>query len=251
MSVERLDLGRAAPVYYTEELDSTNLALKRLAAEGAEDGTVLFCARQSAGRGRLGRSFASPEGGLYLSLLLPASEPPERDLSLTPGAAVAVCRAVEALSGLRCAVKWPNDLLLGGKKLCGILTEGFVAAGKRKLVLGVGVNVNTEAFPPELGEIAVSLRQLTGERYELRRAAELLTKELDALLALRESEPAALLSAYRALCSTPGQEILVLRDGLSLPARALAVQADYALLAEYPDGRRESLRYGEVSVRKV
>ena len=100
---------RRAPVLFAPETDSTNLALRRLAAEGAADGTVFWSARQSAGRGRLGRSFASPEGGLYYSMLLTASDEPERDLLLTPAAGLAVCRALERVCGVRCGLKWPND----------------------------------------------------------------------------------------------------------------------------------------------
>ena len=114
---------RHAPVYRFDRLDSTNTRLKALAREGAAPGTVLLAREQSGGRGRLGRSFASPPGGLYLSMLLRPACPPERCLSLTPLAAVAARRAVLDCTGLSPEIKWPNDLLLGGKKLCGILTE--------------------------------------------------------------------------------------------------------------------------------
>ena len=113
---------RAAPLLREESVDSTNLYLRRL-AETAADGTAVIAASQTAGRGRSGRGFLSPEGGLYLSVLLRPDVEPERLPTLTPVAAVAVCRAVGAVCGLSCGIKWPNDVLLGGKKICGILVE--------------------------------------------------------------------------------------------------------------------------------
>ena len=120
----RLDAERKAPVLYARSIDSTNNALKKLAAQGAPDGTVLWASEQTAGRGRLGRSFLSPEGGLYLSMLWRPDCPPEKTVSLTSCAAVALCRCLEAWPELDVSIKWPNDVLLGGRKLCGILTEG-------------------------------------------------------------------------------------------------------------------------------
>lgn len=138
--------GRPAPVIFEETVDSTNTALKALARAGALSGTVLIARQQTGGRGRLGRSFESPPEGLYLSMLLKTTLPAERTLTITPMAAVAVCRTVEVVCGLSPEIKWPNDVLLDGRKLCGILTELSVQGAEASLVLGVGVNVNT---PPE------------------------------------------------------------------------------------------------------
>ena len=240
---------RRAPVLFAAETDSTNLALRRLAAEGAVDGTVFWSARQSAGRGRLGRSFASPEGGLYYSMLLTASDKPERDLLLTPAAGLAVCRALERVCGVRCGLKWPNDLLFGGKKVCGILLEGFAAGGRRCLALGIGVNVNTAAFPAELEGIAVSIRQITGRETPLDALAAVLTEELDALLPAARGGDAALTEEYRERCLTVGRRVLVVRSGESRAALALAVEDDCALRVRYDDGAEELVRSGEVSLR--
>ncbi|MGX8692296.1 MAG: biotin--[acetyl-CoA-carboxylase] ligase [Clostridia bacterium] len=244
-----MDRQRRAPILFLEETDSTNLALRRLAEENAADGTVLWAARQTAGRGRLGRSFSSPEGGLYLSLLLRQSEDPARDLSLTPAAAVAAARALEGVCSLRCGVKWPNDLVCGGKKLCGILCESFAAHGKRFVVLGIGINVNTAAFPPVLREIAASVRQLTGKKTPLPTLAEALTEELDAAVAAARRGDGALLADYRARCVSVGREVLLLRGGESRPAFALGVNGDFSLRVRLPDGSEEDVRSGEVSLR--
>lgn len=234
-----------------EETDSTNSAIRRLALGGADDGAVIWAARQTAGRGRLGRSFASPKGGLYFSMLLRQSDDPARDLQLTPAAAVAAARALEIVCSLSCSVKWPNDLVCGGKKLCGILCESFAAGGERFVVLGIGMNVNTEEFPPELREIAVSVRQLTGRETPLPALAKILARELDAAVAASRAGDRSLLAAYRRRCVSTGREVLLLRDGESRPAFALGVNEDYSLRVRLPDGGIEDVRFGEVSLRNA
>ena len=240
---------RRAPALFLPETDSTNSALRRLAEEGAAEGTVLWSARQSAGRGRMGRSFASPEGGLYYSLLLDASKEPGRDLLLPLAAGLAACRAVERVGGVRCGLKWPNDLLWEGKKLCGILAESFVAAGRRRLVLGIGLNVNTAAFPPELEGIAVSLRQITGRETALPALAAALTEELDEAVAALRAGDLSFLDVYRARCLTVGREVRLLRDGELREALALDVDDAGALRVRYADGTEEAVLSGEVSIR--
>jgi BirA family biotin operon repressor/biotin-[acetyl-CoA-carboxylase] ligase len=149
---------------------STNDELRRLAAEGAPEGTVVVAERQTAGRGRLGRPWHSPPGaGLYLSILLRPREPIEEIGRYAVTAAVAVCEACRALAGDHALIKWPNDVLGDGKKLAGILSELRTGgASGAELVVGVGVNVNglAEDFPEELRSTATSLRLLRGgERF--------------------------------------------------------------------------------------
>ena len=150
---------REGDIFWLSETDSTNRQLRTPADSGAAAGTVLLADGQSAGRGRLGRSFASPAGkGLYLSYLLRPDIPPPALGRLTPWAAVAVRRAVGAVCGLGADIKWVNDLLCRGRKLCGILTEGAFRDGKlRYAVLGVGLNVSAlpEDLPAELRETAL------------------------------------------------------------------------------------------------
>ena len=240
---------RSAPIIFLEETDSTNRAIRRLAEEGAADGTVVWAARQTAGRGRLGRSFSSPEGGVYFSMLLRQSEDPTQDLRLTPAAAVAAARTLERCCGLSCGIKWPNDLVCGGKKLCGILCESFAARGARYVVLGIGLNVNTIDFPPELREIAVSVRQLTGQLTELPVLAAVLAEELDGAAEAARRSDEALLDEYRGRCVSLGREVLLLREGESRPAFALGVNEDYSLRVELPGGEIEDVSFGEVSLR--
>ena len=136
------------PVYQYDMLDSTNTQCRRLAAEGVMD-AVVTADCQTAGRGRMGRSFQSPPGlGLYLSVLWRTGLRTDTLPMVTPLAAVAVCRAVERVCGLRCGIKWPNDLVLGGRKVCGILTESsFRPDGAPDwVIVGIGVNVPATCF---------------------------------------------------------------------------------------------------------
>ena len=235
---------RGAPVWRVERVDSTNLFLRRMAGEAAE-GAVVIAREQSAGRGRSGRSFLSPEGGLYLSMLLRPAVAPERLMTLTPVAAVAVCRAVERCSPLRCGIKWPNDVVAGGKKLCGILVESVLGGARPCVIVGIGVNANTEDFPEELGAIAGSIRQLTGERVDLEALSDALIGELDAAYAAWLRDAAAAREEFSARCLTVGREVCV--EGRA--GRAVGLGDDYALLVTFADGGREALRFGEVSVR--
>ena len=239
-----LGLSRRAPAWLEDCVDSTNLVLRRMADEAA-DGTAVAALAQSAGRGRSGRSFLSQEGGLYLSMLLRpqlnASELP----TLTAVAAVAVCRAIEALCAVRCGIKWPNDVVLQGKKICGILVESIWKDDRPCAIVGIGVNANTDAFPEELREIAGSIRQLTGQTLELEALAAALIGELDRQYELWLAERSAALEEYRARCISCGREVLV--DGRR--AMAEEVCEDYALLVRYDDGTRQAVRFGEVSVR--
>ena len=243
--MELYGIERQAPVFFQNLVDSTNTRIKQLAAQGAPDGTVYIAAAQSAGRGRNGRTFLSPPGGLYLSMLLRPGCPAEEALSITPMAAVAVCRAVKQVCGLLCCIKWPNDVVLGGKKLCGILTEASTDKDGLFLVPGIGVNVNTEEFPPELRPVAGSLFLHSGKKTELEDLARALIQQMDELYAAWKADKNAFLEEYRALCVNTGREVLA----GDCPAKALGIAEDYSLLVEYPDGTKENIACGEVSVR--
>lgn len=243
--MELYGIKRQAPVFFQNLVDSTNTRIKQLAAQGAPDGTVYIAAAQSAGRGRNGRTFLSPPGGLYLSMLLRPGCSAEEALSITPMAAVAACRAVKQVCGLLCGIKWPNDVVLGGKKLCGILTEASTDKDGLFLVPGIGVNVNTEEFPPELRPVAGSLFLHSGKKTELEDLARALIQQMDELYAAWKADKNAFLEEYRALCVNTGREVLV----GDRPAKALGIAEDYSLLVEYPDGTKENIACGEVSVR--
>lgn len=157
--IQALLRGRAADcrVLVERTVDSTNDELKRRAAAGCPTGTVLVAERQTGGKGRLGRSFYSPpRGGLYMSLLLRPALPASECMAVTACTAVAVAAAAEQICGRRAEIKWVNDIMMDGKKLCGILTEGALSAETGLfdyLVVGIGVNVASAGFPEELREV--------------------------------------------------------------------------------------------------
>lgn len=239
----------AGSVQVVGQTDSTNAALKRT-SDSAPHGSVLIAERQSAGRGRMGRSFYSPSGaGVYLSALLRPSCEAQALMSLTAQTAVAVRRALRSACGVEADVKWVNDLLLGGKKICGILTELSVEAESGRVeyaVVGVGINCNqtAEDFPPELQAVAGSVFSQTGRRVDRNRLAAALIRELSQLPIGDWREE------YRAACVTLGREVFVLQGSERRAATALDVGAQAELQVRWPDGSLGSVNSGEVSVRQ-
>lgn len=230
-------------IEWLEETDSTNNELKRRL--DAPHGTVLAARRQTGGRGRLGRSFSSPDGGVYLSVLLRPSVPPEKLLHLTPMAAVATRRAITEGSGISADLKWVNDLLVDGKKLCGILTEWCGSAA----IIGIGINCNIERFPPELQATATSLR-LLGREIAPQTLAESLVRQLETMDAALLTEREAWLAEYAAHCVTVGKPVRLLRGGAELgTAFATGIDGQGGLAVRYADGTEGVIRSGEVSVR--
>ena len=237
-----------------DTVDSTNNEVKRRAVDAVPDGLAVVAAQQTGGRGRRGRTFVSPPGGLYLSALLRPQCPLEQVSALTAWSAVAVCNAIQQVCGVRPGIKWPNDVILDGRKLCGILTEleleGETAA-LRYVVVGIGVNLSqTEAdFGPEVAPVAISLAQALGAAP---RRAEVAAALLDALDKLDRDFPGQWdnwLERYRADCITVGRQIKVLRGQKERIGTAVGVDHTFALVVRWADGSEEALSSGEVSVR--
>lgn len=235
-------------------LDSTNTYLKELAQKGAPNGMAVIAEQQTAGRGRMDRQFQSPKGkGLYLSVLLRPDLPPERLLPVTALAGVAVCGAVERLCGERPGLKWPNDPVLHGRKLAGILTELTVDGdGKLALVLGIGVNVEQgrEDFSPEVAEIATSLA-MEGFAISRETLAAAVLQELDEMYrVLLTGDLTDWLETYRRDCVNLGKSVQLLRpDGSREPAVALNIDEEFGLVVRLKNGAETTVRSGEVSVR--
>lgn len=240
-----------------DAIDSTNNYAKQLGMTGGEDGTVVVANCQTAGRGRMDRSFQSPrDKGIYLTALLRPEVPMERLMSVTAMAGVAVCEAVEQVCGVRPLLKWPNDPVLGGKKLCGILTELSLEAetGRlQSLVLGIGLNVlqTPEDFSPEIREIATSLAQALGHPVSRPALAAAEIEALDRLYtALRTGDLSPYLAAYRRDCVNLGKTVqLIGPDGSRETAEALDIAGDFGLVVRTAAGERKTVRSGEVSVR--
>lgn len=243
------------PLIVLDRVDSTNSYARRLAREGAEDGTVVLADIQTAGRGRMGRSFQSAPGrGIYMSLLLRPDWPLSEALCFTAMTAVAVCDGIEAASGLCPRIKWPNDILMDGKKLCGILTELETApdGALSCLVAGIGVNVGQTAdeFEDGVQDTAVSLSMLLGRPVKRAPLIAAILDAMDTMYARYLTGRADYLARYRKDAFTIGREVLLLRPGKD-PQAAFALDVDdhFALVVQYPDGRRETISSGEVSVR--
>ena len=240
-------------IIYLEHTDSTNTRLKELAREGEKHGTVLRAGSQSAGRGRQGRSFESPGEGIYLSILWRPDCAPEDCLSLTPLAAVAVRRAVKSFTGLDVCIKWPNDLILNGKKLCGILTETCISPEGMAVIVGIGLNVNSpvHSFSPELRATVGSLYSESGRRWDISGLSRELVSQLDRAYESWSRNRGFFLEEYRENCLNIGREVLVLRSGEGREAFALAINDDFSLRVKYADGSEENISYGEVSLRNL
>lgn len=249
-NLRRLLPDRAAPPLVFERLDSTNAELARLCASGASEGAAVFARSQTAGRGRLGRTFESPEGGLYLSVLW---RPSESDplFPITALAAVAVRRALLHICGVDTQIKWRNDLLLGGKKLCGILAELKTDARGLCVLLGIGVNVNTRAFCEDLQPRATSVFLHTGRAVDETRLAAEILRELDAARRVLSENPKPYLAEYADACITVGKRVTVLRAETARSALALGIDTELggALRIRYDDGSEELLISGEATLR--
>jgi len=239
-----------------ESVDSTNNYLKSLARDGAPDGTVVISEHQTAGRGRLGRSFQSAAGkGIYLSALLRPNVPAERLSAVTALCAVAVCDAVEAVCGVRPGIKWVNDLVLREKKVGGILTElSMTPHGTVDyLVLGIGLNVSQqcEDFTGEVADMASSLSVQLGAPVSRPALAAAVIQALERLrAALLSGDTKPWLSAYRKDCITLGQTVqLIAADGSRQTAYALDIDEQFGLVIRKGNGEVTVVRSGEVSVR--
>ena len=239
------------------EIDSTNTYLKKLALTAAPEGTAAVADCQTTGRGRMDRVFQSPGGkGVYLSVLLRPGLPPQKLLPITALTGVGVCRAVEKVCGISPQLKWPNDPVVNGRKLSGVLTEMALEGETGRvqyLVLGVGVNVSQTAadFTPDVAEMATSVSEAAGKRVSRAELTAALLQEIDTLYdALRRDDTAAYLAEYRARCVNIGKTVQLIRpDGSRDTVAAESVDEEFSLVVRHGDGRRETVRSGEVSVR--
>lgn len=239
-------------LYCYDTLPSTNAQAKAMAQQGAPQGTVVISGSQTAGRGRLGRSFHSPaDSGLYFSAILRPNCPPEELMHLTCAVGVAVCDAIADVTGFRPGIKWINDLVADGKKLGGILTElGMENGVVSYAIVGIGINCNQHEndFPPELQSIACSLSSVTSQPVDRSKLASALLCHLKTMSRQLHARD-VIMARYRRDCVTIGKEITVIAGELSRPGRALEVLDNGSLLVEFENGHTDAVSSGEVSVR--
>ena len=239
-------------IYWYDVTDSTNTQAKKLAAEGAPHGTVLIADRQTAGRGRLGRSFQSPAGmGVYMSVILRPDCPADQLMHLTCATAVAMCDAVEASAGFCPGIKWTNDLIFQGRKLAGILTELVTTPKGLCAIIGIGINCcQQEAdFAPDIRSFAGSLSMVTGKTVDRATVAAAMITALRTMDKALLTSRTPMMDRYRQRCITVGQDICLIRADQVQYGHAEGIDDCGVLLVRFPDGHLEAVNSGEVSVR--
>lgn len=234
-----------------EVSQSTNSDVKKAALDGEREGTVVVALSQTSGRGRMGRSFFSPDcTGVYMSVLLRPEIQPEETLLITTAAAVSVCETLDKIGADGSAIKWVNDIFLNSKKVCGILTEGGFASAKKidYAVLGVGINLfePKNGFPDDLEKIAGAVFESFIPEMRERFIANFLNiffEYYDALLLKKHVQK------YRERCFIVGSQVDVVRSDTKCRATVLGIDDKCCLEVEYSNGEKEILTSGEVSLR--
>lgn len=237
-----------------EELDSTNTEARRLSIEGAGQGLVVTAEKQTAGKGRRGRGWESPaDENLYFSILLRPEFLPEKAPMLTLLMAYSVAKVLQR-KGQPVHIKWPNDLVMSKKKICGILTEMNLKGSQvEDIIIGVGINVNTMTFPEELQDKATSLRIEMGSEVD---REELLGQVLGEfreqyICFLKEQDLSFIKNEYNRILINRNREVMVLEPGKEFRAEALGINEIGELLVKKDDGSIENVFAGEVSVRGI
>lgn len=243
--------------YHYELLDSTNKKAKELAEAGCPHGTLVTADGQEAGVGRRGRSWSSEKGqGIYMSLVLKPKLEANRASMLTLVAAMAVAKAIGELtknSGVLPFIKWPNDIVIRGKKVCGILTEMTMKENKvGYIVVGIGVNVYNTDFPEEIAHRASSLKLELGDGVPRERLIVQILLEFEKYygLFLQEGDLKLLMEEYQQMSANIGQSVTVLDPGGAYEGVAKGITKDGELMVDTPEGTR-LVSSGEVSVRGI
>lgn len=240
-------------LYYHKQTGSTNIDAKKLAEEGAVHGTLVVADMQNAGRGRRGRSWQAPAGNnIYMSIALKPEFPPDRASALTLVMALSVAEAMQAVCDGEYRIKWPNDIVLNGKKLCGILTEMSAETDYiHYVVIGVGINVNQTEFPQELQETATSVFKETGKVISRAGLIERILMEFEKNYDhyLETLNLAGLMERYNALLINRGREVKVLDPKGEYTGIAEGITESGELRVKKSDGEVVLVYAGEVSVR--
>jgi BirA family transcriptional regulator, biotin operon repressor / biotin---[acetyl-CoA-carboxylase] ligase len=245
-------VGRDIRVF--EKTTSTNDVIEKLARDGVKEGVVVFAESQTRGRGRLGRKWLSPpRKGLWFSVLLRPDLRPEETTRLTVASATAVRRAIELQSGLKAEIKWPNDIVISGRKLAGILTELNAELDRVKyVVLGIGVDVNLAPGDlPELRKLATSLQAELGRPVLRAELAVAILRELDIDYGrLTSGSFAAVADEWEAHCTTLGREIVIRTGERQICGRAESLGEEGALLLRTEHGHLERITGGDVTLER-
>lgn len=237
-------------IVYFEETDSTNRRARLLAQEGAAHGMLVLADSQTAGRGRRGRGWISPGGeGIFMSLLVRPNVHPSEVAKLSLLTALAVANAIARETGLDARIKWPNDIVIGGRKVCGMLLEMTADENTvHDVVAGVGINVHQREFDPEIAHTASSLDLLAGRRISRAAVVRAFLEEFERAMALDDE---AMMAAYVARSATLGQRVQVIGLTGTFTGVAKAVTESGSLLVEDEDGVLREVLAADVSVRGI
>ena len=244
-------------IAYFESLESTNTYAKKLAEQTFQEGLVIIAEEQTAGRGRMGRSWISPKGkGIWMSILLKPDVRPRDASKLTLVAATAVCRGIESCCGLKPLIKWPNDIVMEGRKLCGILTEmGAEMDDIEYVVVGIGINANLEEadFDEAVRPIATSLRLLQGENILRKKLVAAILNEFNQLYHPFRSSGSIghMLEEYKGKSAVIGNTVRILGKNQDITAKAVDINPEGHLIIETSDGNQVTVNSGEISVRGI
>jgi len=242
-------LGRR--IVYQREVTSTQDAAKDLAVQGASEGTAVIAETQTGGRGRMGRAWASPPGGVYLSLILRPDIKPSEALRFPLIAGVAVAEAIERLTGLNPKLKWPNDIIVAGRKAGGILLEMSAEMDRiNYIVIGMGINVNSERahFPEEIAGLATSLREECGKEVSRVRLVQEMLAQLESLYQdFQASGFEPIRERWKAISNTIGARVSISSGGEQVEGEAIDIDGDGALILRKAKGVIEKIIAGDVS----
>ncbi len=240
-------------IEHHDSIDSTNTLAKQKASDGAEEGTLIIADEQIKGRGRLGRLWTSPKGtGIWMSLILRPDIEPVHAAKMTQIAAAAMTEAVVRTTGLDAGIKWPNDIIVNKKKICGILTEMSAELNTvNYVVVGIGVNVNVESFPEEIQDTATSLMIESGQIVRRQDVVVEFIKQFERLYNayINEGNLDVTLEYCRNNSVTIGQKVRVIHKNETLYGEALDLNSDGELIVKFDNGEIKPVFYGEVSVR--
>ena len=255
MTKEKIQAGLAVKwagreIVYFDETDSTNRQARMLALQGAGHGTLVIADRQSAGRGRRGRGWISPAGeGVFMSLIVRPDVHPSQVAKMSLTLALSVARAIERETGLDARIKWPNDIVICGRKVCGLLLEMDATQEQvRSIVAGVGINVHQRQFDEEIAHTASSLDMLAGRRVSRSALVRAFLEEFEKAMAFSDAE---MMDAYRGRSATIGRRVQVIALDGAYTGTAQGITQSGSLLVERDGGEVCEVLAADVSVRGI
>ncbi|MDO5836470.1 MAG: biotin--[acetyl-CoA-carboxylase] ligase [Methanobacterium sp.] len=241
-------------IYHYSEVDSTNIVAKELAEKGAVEGTIIIAESQRRGKGRRGKKWLSPSGGVWMTIILRPDIPTSQAPLLTLLTGVAVAETLNHECGLDVGIKWPNDILIGEKKVCGILTEASARKGELDYVvvgIGIDLNVDVDEFPPDLREGATSLKselekEIPGEKL----VQNFLLNFENLYHDFKKGQFSDILNQWRKLSTTIGSTVKVEKRGRTIQGEAVGITKDGILILEMDDGSLRKIISGECTHHK-